>query len=94
MSQQEVTKKYRSKNGNSHFVFRFVPKETCVDVFCTSHPSFNGKSSNPRKTHLFHSGRLCFVSGKAPRTLRRAETLAGQWAEYFLDYRKTGEVQS
>lgn len=89
------TKKvYRSKNGSYYFTFKFIDKGNHHDVFCTKHPSFNGKSSNPRKTHLFHSGEICFVSGRAPKTQSRAEKLAAQWAEYFLDYRQTGKVQN
>ena len=89
------TKKvYRSKNGSYYFTFKFVDKGNRLDVFCTKHPSFNGKSSNPRKTHLFHSGGICFVSGRAPKTQSRAEELAAQWAEYFLDYRQTGKIQN
>lgn len=85
---------YRSKNGSYYFTFKFVNKGSYIDVFCTKHPSFNGKSSNPRKTHLFHSGKICFVDGCEPRTQTRAEVLAAQWAEYFLDYRQTGMVQN
>ncbi len=84
---------YRSKNGNYYFTFKFVPNGSHIDVFCPKHPSFNGKSSNPRKTHLFDSGKICFVSGRAPKTQSRAQELAAQWAEYFLDYRLTGKVQ-
>jgi len=85
---------YRSKNGRYDFKFKFVGKGSRIDVFCTKHPSFNGESSNPKKTHLFHSGKLCFVAGHEPQTQSRAEELAAQWAEYFLDYRQTGKVQN
>ena len=89
------TKKvYRSKNGRHYFTFNFVDKGSNYDVFCTNHPSFNGKSSNPRKTHLFRSKKICFVDGREPKTQSRAEQLAAQWAEYFLDYRQTGKVQN
>ena len=89
------TKKvYRSKSGNYYFTFNFVSRGNHHDVFCTKHPSFNGKSSNPHKTHLFRSGKICFVDGREPKTPRRAEELAAQWAEYFLDYRQTGNVQN
>jgi hypothetical protein len=33
------------------------------------------------------------VEGRGPRTRERAEELAGQWAEYFLEYRKSGRAQ-
>ncbi|RKY10508.1 MAG: hypothetical protein DRP56_00765 [Planctomycetota bacterium] len=85
---------YRSKNGGDYFNFKFVNRGHHFDVFCTKHPSFNGKSSNPHKTHLFHSGKVCFVEGREPKTRRRAEELAAQWAEYFLDYRQTGKIQN
>jgi hypothetical protein len=87
-------KTYRSKNGSYHFSFEFSERGRYIDVFCTKHPSFNGKSSNPHKTHLFHSGKICFIAGREPKTQRRAEELAAQWAEYFLDYRQTGKVQN
>lgn len=89
-----LIKKYRSKCGRFYFTFEFIKKNSYVDVFCRKHPSFNGKSSNPRKTHLFNSGKICFISGREPKTQQRAEQLAAQWAEYFLDYRVTGNVQT
>lgn len=87
-------KTYRSKNGSHYFTFEFVNKWGRIDVFCTKHPSFNGQSSNPHKTHLYHSGKVCFVKGREPKTQSRAEELAAQWAEYFLDYRQTGKIQN
>jgi hypothetical protein len=84
---------YRSKNGSHHFTFKFVGRISHIDVFCTKHPSFKGKSSNPHKTHLYHSGKVCFIAGREPKTQKRAEELAAQWAEYFLEYRRTGKVQ-
>jgi len=87
-------KTYCSKNGLFHFLFKFVSNGSRIDVYCKRRPSFNGQSSNPEKTHLFHSGKLCFVEGKEPRTQSRAEKLAAQWAEYFLEYRRTGKVQN
>lgn len=89
-----IARTYCSKNGKHHFLFEFVSQSRHIDVYCRRHPSFNGKSSSPHKTHLFHSGKVCFVQGREPKTLRRAKELAAQWAEYFLDYRKTGKVQN
>lgn len=88
-----MTKHYRSKDGTSIFKFTFAPENGHIAVFCLAHPSLNGRDPSPHKTHLFSSGRLCFVSGHEPRDERRAEQLAQQWAEYFLDYRKTGVAQ-
>lgn len=88
------TRMYRSKNGSHDFSFEFINKGRYIEVFCTRHPSFKGRSSNPHKTHLYHSGKLCFIKGREPKTQRRAEELASQWAEYFLDYRRTGKVQN
>jgi hypothetical protein len=34
------------------------------------------------------------VAGRGPRDQARAEELAKQWAEYFLEYRRTGIVQN
>ena len=87
-------KTYRSKNGSHYFTFKFIGRVSHIDVFCAKHPSFNGQSSNPHKTHLFHSGKVCFITGREPKTQSRAEELAAQWAEYFLDYRQTGKVQN
>ena len=89
-----ATKKtYRSKDATHFFVFNFVNRSGHIDIFCKRHPGFNGQSSSPEKCHLFHSGKLCFISGKAPTSQWRAEELAAQWAEYFLEYRRTGKVQ-
>ncbi len=87
-------KTYRSKDGKHYFTFRFIEKINEVVIYCDKHPDHNGKDSNPRKTHLFRSGKICFIEGKEPKTKSRAEILAKQWAEYFLEYRKTGCAQS
>lgn len=85
---------YRSKCGRYDFRFRFVATGSHIEIYCTDHPSPNGRDSNPEKTHLFGSGKICLVAGREPRSQRRAEELAAQWAEYFLEYRRTGRTQS
>jgi hypothetical protein len=87
-------KYYRSEDGSHLFKFGFVPQDGFIEVYCKLHPSLNGRDPDPHKTHLFSSGKLCFVSGREPRDQSRAEELAKQWAEYFLQYRRTGIAQS
>ena len=88
-----MTKDYRSKDGSAIFRFHFTQEGSQIAVWCLSHPSLQGRDPSPQKTHLFPSGRLCFAIGHEPENQRRAEELARQWAEYFLEYRKTGEAQ-
>ena len=90
----KVKKFYRSKNGVHFFNFKFIDRGTHVNIYCTKHPSLNGRDPDVNKTHLFASGKLCFVSGRGPRSQRRAEELARQWAEYYVEYRRTGVPQS
>jgi len=88
------TKKYYiAKDGRHHFNFKFVDRGGHIDIYCTHHPRLNGRDSDPATTHLFRSGKICFISGRQPRVQSRAEQLAAQWAEYFLEYRRTGQVQ-
>jgi hypothetical protein len=89
-----VTKYYLSVDRRWRFRFAFVPEENEIAVYCLYHPPLDGRDPDPHKTHLFSSGKLCFVQGRAPRDQDRAEELAKQWAEYFLEYRRTGIVQS
>lgn len=89
-----IKKRYRSKCGRHYFGFEFVDRGGHVDVYCQDHPSLNGRDSDPRKTHLYRSGKVCFIAGHEPGSQRRAEQLAAQWAEYFLEYRRTGIAQS
>ncbi|MDB5328323.1 MAG: hypothetical protein JWM57_3892 [Phycisphaerales bacterium] len=89
-----TVKKYRSRDGAHLFTFRFVEDDAAIDVFCLAHPSLNGRDPHPARTHLFESRKICFVAGREPRDLKRAEHLAAQWAEYFLRYRRTGVVES
>jgi len=86
--------KYRSRNGQHLFEFVFKDLGSCFQINCTKHPPLNGRDSAVEKTHLYRSKNICFVSGKEPRSLSRAKELAAQWAEYFLNYIKNGEVQS
>ena len=89
-----VKKIYRSKDGRSFFGFEFVDKGNHIEVYCPKCPSLNDRDPDPHKTHRFRSGKLCFVSGKEPRTQARAEELAVQWAEYYLEYRRTGVTRN
>lgn len=89
----EAKKYYRSKCGRHYFNFTFVDKGTHINIYCTKHPSLNGRDSDPQKTHLWPSGKICFVAGREPHSPGRAEELAAQWAEYFLEYRRTGKTQ-
>jgi hypothetical protein len=93
MSHSSTEKYYRSEDGRAYFKFRFIPHGDQVLIFCLKRPSLGGQDPDPRKTHLFESGRLCFVEGHEPRDHARAEELAKQWAEYFLEYRRSGIVQ-
>lgn len=83
-------KDYWSVDGNYHFKFRFAWQGDHVEVYCLQHPSLNGHDPSPHKTHLFDSGRLCFVDGRQPGNQQRAEQLAAQWAEYFVSYCRSG----
>lgn len=87
-------KHYRTEEGSHVFTFRFIEQDGRIEVYCLMHPPLNGRDPDPHKTHLFSSGKLCFVSGKEPRDQTRAEELAKQWAEYFLEYRRTGIAQN
>lgn len=88
-----MMKYYRSRDGSSIFSFVFTPEGDHIAIYCLAHPSLNGQDSSPSKTHLFSSGKICFVAGREPRDQSRAEQLARQWAEYFLEYRRTGVPQ-
>jgi len=88
------TKTYRSNDGHHDFIFNFVDRESYIDIYCTYRPSFNGKDPDPHKTHLWDSGLICIIKGKKPKSQSEAKRLAAQWAEYFLEYRKTGIAQS
>ena len=85
---------YRSKNGLHYFDFNFIDKGNYIDLICTRHPSFKGRDSNVRKTHLFSSGRICFVKGREPRSQWEARKRAKEWAEYILEYIRTGIAKS
>jgi hypothetical protein len=88
-----MIKVYRSEDGCSTFKFAFAPEGDHVAVRCLSHPPLHGADPSPHKTHLFRSGKLCFREGREPTSQDRAEELAHQWAEYFLEYRRTGIAQ-
>lgn len=84
---------YRSKDGKHYFGFQVVGTGSRYTIYCHRHPDFNGQDSDSHKTHIFESGQLCFAAGHEPKTLARARELCKQWAEYFLDYRRTGKAQ-
>lgn len=89
-----IKRAYRSADGLHYFNFTFSDNGDRVDIHCTRHPSLAGRDADVNKTHLYSSGRICFVSGQEPTSQARAEQLAKQWAEYFLSYRRTGRTQS
>jgi hypothetical protein len=90
---QAVTLHYLSLDRRWMFKFAFAPQDNEIAVYCLEHPPLDGRDSDPHKTHKFDSGKLCFVVGRAPRDQARAEELAAQWAEYILEYRRTGIAQ-
>lgn len=89
-----TTQTYRSLDGRHLFTFRFERTSSEVEVFCSRHPDLGSRDTDTHKTHIFGSGKLCFVSGRAPQTMSRAQELARQWAEYLIDYIRTGVAQS
>jgi len=84
---------YRSHDGGHYFSFRVVQRVEHFDIFVLSHPGFNGQDTSPHKTHLFSDGRICIAAGAEPRDLPRALELAKNWAEYVIEYRRTGIAQ-
>jgi hypothetical protein len=87
-----VAKFYRSRDGQYFFKFRFVQGDF-ISIYCLAYPSLNGRDPDVHKTHMFSSGQICLVAGREPLDQERAEELARQWAEYFLEYRRTGIAQ-
>jgi len=86
------TRFYRSKSKRFDFKFGFVPEGDHLAIYCLHHPP-HGRDPDPHKTHLFSNGKICFVVGREPRTRERALQLAAQWAEYILEYARTGISQ-
>jgi len=84
---------YRSKDGQHYFQFEFLADGERILIFCRRHPVLGNVDPDPHKTHLFPSGRVCIAEGKDPTNVSRAQELATQWAEYFLEYRRTGIAQ-
>jgi hypothetical protein len=87
------TQTYRSECGRFYFRFQFVNQGSYYDIYCTGKPSLSGRDSDPHKTHIYGSGKICFVSGREPRTMSSAQGRAKEWAEYFLEYIRTGIPQ-
>jgi hypothetical protein len=88
-----VTRYYRSKCGRHDFGFRFEHDNNRVRIVCTGHPPLSGRDDSVHKTHLYSSGAICFNAGKEPRSQREAERRAAEWAEYLLEYIRTGAAQ-
>lgn len=84
---------YRSMDGDHYFTFRLVQQPTHLDIYAIYHPGLNGQDPSPHKTHLFPDGRVCIVAGREPRDVPSALELAKAWAEYFIEYRRTGVEQ-
>ena len=84
---------YRSRDGAHYFSFRFVANGDVIDIEVVSMPNLNGQDPDPQFTHLYPSGKICFVPGKAPTDTTRAQEMAAEWAEYICEYRKTGVPQ-
>jgi len=90
---RSVIRYYRSEDGNAVFKFAFTPDGDHIAIRCLDRPLLNGMDDSPIHTHLYPSGQICIAIGREPRDQHRAEELARQWAEYFLEYRRTGISQ-
>lgn len=86
-------KTYRSENGQHYFIFEFSYNGNYFVINCQKRPSLNGRDPSVENTHLYKSNNICFIEGKEPRTLSEAQSRAKEWAEYFLEYRRTGKTQ-
>lgn len=88
-----IAKTYRSTCGAHYFWFRFQEQGQRYGISCTRHPPLAGRDASTSLTHLYPSGEICFVAGKEPRTLADAEARAAEWAEYLLEYIRSGVAQ-
>lgn len=89
-----IKKFYRTMNGQHDFEFRFVPDGRHINIYCLARPGLNGRDDSVHKTHIWPDNRICFVAGREPRGQTEAEHRAREWAEYYLEYRRTGAAQS
>jgi hypothetical protein len=89
----DCTRFYRALDRQSFFKFGFVSNGDYISIYCLEHPPLHGCDDDPNKTHLLNNRKLCFTTGREPRTQARAEELAMKWAEYLVEYRKTGVPQ-
>jgi len=78
-----IAKRYLAKDGRSWFRFVFVQDGGRVDIYCRTRPPLT-RDPGVATTHVYQSGRICFVAGREPRTQSEAERLVKTWAEYYL----------
>jgi hypothetical protein len=86
-------KTYRSEDGRHLFSFEFVDAGPFHVVRCLGHPPLRGRDPDPKLTHLYPSGNICFVEGREPRSQSEAESRAKEWAEYLLRYIASGKAE-
>ncbi|MCA9000215.1 MAG: hypothetical protein KDA80_24670 [Planctomycetaceae bacterium] len=87
-----VRKEYRV-NGVDGFIIDYVRQwNGTYKIYARQHPADPyGRSAS--YTHLFGNGQICIASGREPRSLDAAKTIAGHWMESYSNYTRTGQMR-
>ena len=87
---------YKTKDGRAIFRFSYIYMGSYYQVNIHNYPSYNGRSSGSSIAHWLPTSsnganrKICFNSGKEPKTLSDAQKISTSWAEVTWEYIKTG----
>lgn len=87
---------YKTRDGKAVFAFSYEYEIGYYDIAIHSHPHYNGRDDSASVAHWLPcdespiNRKVCFHTGKEPKTLEKAKKISMEYAELTWQYIKTG----
>lgn len=86
---------YRTRDGRTHYKFRYVDINGKFEIDILSQPSYFGRDESSAISHRLPSTRggnkICLSEGKEPTNLETAKKVSMEWAELTTAYINSGK---
>lgn len=88
--------RYKTRDGKAVFTFSYEQEIGHFEIAIHDHPSYNGRDESSGVAHWLScdaspiNRRICFYSGKEPKTIEKAKKVSMAYAEATWTYILTG----
>lgn len=87
---------YKTKDGNAVFTFSYEQEMGYYDIVIHDHPGYGMRDDSSSVAHWLPcdsspiNKKVCFMDGKEPTTLQKAQKISMQYAELTWNYILSG----